>query len=521
MASAVSLSAGGGDEHFASPPWNRETTGWQEIEHRLSPEHLARSIAQGVARLDLSGLFQSYTGRGSLAHRPDLMLRVVLYELHLGYHSPAAWERHARENEPVRWLALGITPARARWYAFRDRVAPFVDDWNRQVLQLAQQEDLTPATRGALDGTTVAANASRHRLLNEARLQERCEQLQQALAQDAALTQAALPATTDAQPAGPAPKWLAPTPAGRQRQFARYQQAQQRMQDLQRRNQQRPSKERQPRPKVKISVGDPEAALGLDKFKVFRPLYNAQWIVDLDSPLVLSYDVFAQATDAGTLPILLQRTVDLVGHQVEVMLADGGYATGLPAAQAEAAGVTLYAPAGKQTERPGGREAKKPAQLPKSEFRWRPEVQQYECPQGHPLELVGQKKEKQFGGESMVVSQYRCSPTHCCSCPLQQACTSKPEKGRTVQRGQYEESVERLKARMQTPEAKALYRRRSQTVELGFADVKEHRKLRRFSGLGNNRARTTIGLEVLVHNMLTVVEQLRRRQPVNLVHDSS
>jgi hypothetical protein len=74
---------------------------------------------------------------------------------------------------------------------------------------------------------------------------------------------------------------------------------------------------------------------------------------------------------------------------------------------------------------------------------------------------------------------------------------------------------------MQTPEAKTLYRRRGQTVELGFADVKEHRKLRRFSGLGLKRARTEIGLEVLVHNMLTVVEQLRRRQPANLGQNSS
>ena len=34
---------------------------------------------------------------------------------------------------------------------------------------------------------------------------------------------------------------------------------------------------------VRISVTDPEAALGKDKFKVFRPLYNVQYVRDLDS----------------------------------------------------------------------------------------------------------------------------------------------------------------------------------------------------------------------------------------------
>jgi len=46
---------------------------------------------------------------------------------------------------------------------------------------------------------------------------------------------------------------------------------------------------------------------------------------------------------------------------------------------------------------------------------------------------------------------------------------------------------------METAEAKAVYRLRGQTIEIGFADVKEHRGLRRFSGHGlgpNESART-------------------------------
>ncbi len=64
---------------------------------------------------------------------------------------------------------------------------------------------------------------------------------------------------------------------------------------------------------------------------------------------------------------------------------------------------------------------------------------------------------------------------------------------------------------MATPEAKAIYRQRSQTVELRFADTKEHRDLRRFSGRGLERVRIEAGLCVLAHNLLAVRALERRK----------
>ena len=69
----------------------------------------------------------------------------------------------------------------------------------------------------------------------------------------------------------------------------------------------RPRDQRQDAEKIVISTSDFQAALGRDKEKVFRPLYNLQVVQDIESPLVLGYEVFAQATDAGTLMPLRQR----------------------------------------------------------------------------------------------------------------------------------------------------------------------------------------------------------------------
>jgi hypothetical protein len=85
------------------------------------------------------------------------------------------------------------------------------------------------------------------------------------------------------------------------------------------------------------------------------------------------------------------------------------------------------------------------------------------------------------------------------------------KRGRSVQRHEHEELIQAHRAWMATAEAKAVYRLRGQTIEIVFADVKEHRGLRRFSGHGLVRVRTEFALEVLLHNLLVVHRFLRQR----------
>ena len=484
---------------FAAPPWDRHTPAWLDLDARLPPDHLARQIDGLVEQLDLTDLCASYAGCGSLPYRPDLLLKVVLYEVWRGHHRPADWVRDVRENEPLRWLALGCTPSRARWYVFRDRLDQHLPGWNRQVLQQALDEQLTPAQRAALDGSDVAANASRHRLVNATTLAQRLGQLDAAVAADA-----------QDQPPPAVPGWMAQRPAGRQRQRGRYRQAQERRAERRRRNQQRRKEDRKPDGKVVISLSDPEAALGLDKLKVYRPLYNAQCLVDLDSPLVLAYEVLAQPTDAGALGPMLERTRYFLGRPVKELLTDSKYAAGPQLLLAEQEGVTLFAPwqAKEPGASPGGRP---PKQLPKEQFRWHLELETYECPQGHLLDFVGRSRERRGEGVVQERRRYRCAAAHCQACPRRPECV-KGMGGRTLSRSPYEEQVETLRARMATAEAQALYKLRKQTVERGFADLKEHRALRRLSGRGLARARVAVGLVVLVHNLLTAQVLRTRKQ---------
>ena len=172
------------EPRFARPPWTEDSPEWKRLDEQLSEDHMARRMVAALERLDLGPLFASYTRGGSDALRPDLMLRLVLIEVWSGRQRPSQWFRDAGENVVLQWAGFGIRPSRSTWYNFRDRLGPQIDRWLREVLQIAQREGITPARRGALDGSFVAANASRHHLLNEDRLGQRREALAASGARD-------------------------------------------------------------------------------------------------------------------------------------------------------------------------------------------------------------------------------------------------------------------------------------------------------------------------------------------------
>jgi transposase len=171
-------------DRFAAPPWDPQSPQRLAIDDDLPADHLTRAIDAVVDRLDLTDLFASYAGVGSQPPRPDLRLKIVLYEMQTGRHSPAQWAKDVRDRRCLLWLGRGITPSRSRGDAFRDRVGARLEDWNRQVLQGAVAFGLTTAQSGSLDGTLIAAHASRHRLLNLARLDRRLEELDRVIAAD-------------------------------------------------------------------------------------------------------------------------------------------------------------------------------------------------------------------------------------------------------------------------------------------------------------------------------------------------
>ena len=278
------------------------------------------------------------------------------------------------------------------------------------------------------------------------------------------------------------------------------------------RNAHRPRDQRQDAEKIVISTSDFQAALGRDKEKVFRPLYNLQVVHDIESPLVLGYEVLGQATDAGTLMPLRQRAHDLTGIWLKEILADAGYASGLGSVRLHKRMCNCMPPIRRTTDgaaacpaKAGSRPSQERIRLARSgaglcvPARTSADADQ-------PGKHARASRRAHGGGEDLSLSQGALSAV-----PAGTAVHGSRGKGRTIKRNEHEDLIVANQAKMQTPEAKAIYRKRGQTVELRFADAKAHQGIRRWSGRGLERVRIEVGLCVLAHNLLVVRATSQRK----------
>jgi transposase len=452
-----------------------------------------------VDGLDRSALHATYLGVGSFAHDPDLMLKMVLYETARGRLSPSQWAGDRRENDALRWLGQGIRPSRTALYNFRDRLSGPVFDLHLEAVRQAIAERLATAEAAVLDGTSARSAASRHQPVNRDKLAKRTGELEAAVAGDAA-----------GRPSPSPPYWMAATAAGRSDQLRRYRRAGEVLARRLDRNQERPKDKRLPADKVKVSLTDPGAPLGRDKEKVFGPMYTAEFVVDTASLLILSFDVFPQVTDAGTLPVMLDRTAEVTGFMPGQISTDALYFSLLDLQECQERKVKLIAPVGENDFTEAKRADSDRAGIGKEQFRWLPEEQTYRCPRGHRLDHEGRERRKRRDDTEVVQHRYRCPAEHCRGCPLRDRCVRDPEKGRTVKRMEGEERIEAHKEWMKTEEAKEANRLRGSVIERCFGDAKRHRNLRCLHGRGLERAKAEIGLIVLVQTAMTLA-RLRKR----------
>lgn len=136
------------------------------VDEWLPEDHLARFVVDVVERLDLSELTGQYTGRGSKAHHPEVLLGLLVYGYATGVFSTRKLERATYDSVAFRYVAANTHPDHDTLASFRRRFLPQLEKLFVQVLLLAREMKLIKLGTIALDGTKIKANASRHRALS-------------------------------------------------------------------------------------------------------------------------------------------------------------------------------------------------------------------------------------------------------------------------------------------------------------------------------------------------------------------
>ena len=136
------------------------------VDDWLPQNHLARFVVEVIDQMDLSALVRQYAGRGSAAYHPSMLLGLLVYGYATGVHSSRKIERACHDSVAFRFVAANAQPDHDSIASFRRRFLPQIEALFVQVLVLAREMKCLKLGNIALDGTKIAANASKHKALS-------------------------------------------------------------------------------------------------------------------------------------------------------------------------------------------------------------------------------------------------------------------------------------------------------------------------------------------------------------------
>ncbi len=342
------------DTPFPLPP---------SVQAWLPEGHLARYVVEVVEGLDLSDLERAYSGRGSTAYHPALLLSLLIYGYTTGCYSSRKIEQATYDSLAFRYIACNHHPDHDTLATFRQRFRTEFEAVFVQVLQVARENQFSRFGRVSLDGTKLYANASRHSALSyghaeaiEAHLKAEVQQLLELAAQTdgvnvpegmsvpaelqrredrlaaIAIAKAKMEARAAERFAGEQAEYEAKLAARAQRAAASGQKARGR-------EPQPPTPG--PRPADQINLTDEESRIMPVAGGGFEQCFNAQAVVDTASLLVVIPWVTQAVNDKQQVAPMLERFQALPAglNQPKQVLADTGFFSAENVTACEQAGI--------------------------------------------------------------------------------------------------------------------------------------------------------------------------------------
>ena len=145
-----------GEQGFLLPP---------DVRDWVPPDHLAWFVIDAVKDVNLRPFYAAYRadGHGRAAYDPGMMVTLVLFAFATGVQSSRAIERHCREHVAYRVITGNLIPDHVTIARFICRHERALAGLFNEVLRLCAEGGLVDSGVVAIDGTRIAANASRER----------------------------------------------------------------------------------------------------------------------------------------------------------------------------------------------------------------------------------------------------------------------------------------------------------------------------------------------------------------------
>jgi transposase len=452
-----------------------------DVERLVPEDHEVRAVWEFVGRMDLRGYYEEIDavegGAGRCAMDPRLMISLWIYAYSKGVSSAREISRLCESDSAYQWLT-GIEAINYHTLSdFRVDHKEALDELFTQVLGLLSAEGLISLERVMHDGSKIKACASADTFRREekirAHLGAACQQVEQ---------------MGD-------PRWaeeVSPRVAKARQRAVRERQQRLEM-ALQELEKVRGSKSgAEAKEQARVSMSDPEARVMKQPDGGYAPSYNVQISTDAKERVIVGVGITQSGSDYGELVAAAEKVEQNMGETPDQMVVDGGLISRENILAMGEREIDLIGSMGEhgaaQSVGQMDRRGVDPGFRPEN-FRYDVLNDTYTCPAGNVLKNEG--KEEQPGRTNY---KYRARGTDCQACSFKQkCCPQNGVKGRCIVRGVNAPGVAAFMAKMETEEAKAIYRQRGAVAEFPNAWIKDKIGLRQF----RLRGLVKVGMEAL------------------------
>lgn len=253
-----------------------------------------------------------------------------------------------------------------------------------------------------------------------------------------------------------------------------------------------------------VSLTDPEARFMNNKKKITELSYNPQITVDNGSGIIVACDVTQDCTDHEQLEPQIESAEENLGGLPEdiKISADNGYFSGSNLQYLEKKGLEGYIPNSKQAQQMKGKKVKE-SPYSKDKFEYDEKTDCFICPQGQVLPRKGMYEDN--NGKL----RYAYYGTGCHKCTHRGECAGK-NRVRVITSYGYEAERKRMDAKMQSKVGIEEYRKRGETVEWPFGNIKQNLRFRESMTRGIENVKNEHNLVCIAHNLVVMWGILKR-----------
>jgi transposase len=409
---------------------------------------------------------------GCPGYSPCLLLKLYIYGYLNGIRSSRKLENECKRNLEVIWLLNGLKPRYRSIAYFRADNKKAIKNIFRQFVVMMKSWDLIGGDTLGVDGTKFRAVNSKKNNYNQKKIDRHLKYIDDKIEQY-------LKELEEQDDKEKSDKKV---------------NVEQCLEELEKRKQKYQELEKQLKEtgEGQVSTTDEDARALIIRGQIVEVAYNAQAVVDDKHKLIVNYKNI-NTNDRKILSTMATETKEIIEEESFDLLADKGYHNSEELQNCKDEKIKTYVA-------PSERKHNKPIPIP--EYTYNPKEDCYICPQGQTLTTNGSWYKKVYHNNKILIKQYKTKA--CRECPERYLCTTSPiERGRVIERSQYQQAVEENNLRVNTEKEK--YRKRQAIVEHPFGTIKRQWGYTYTLLKGIEKVEAEIGLMFTAYNLRRLI----------------